>query len=54
MTLVYGDDGWSRPAERDANTRAIPAVRTATLANSGHFSTLERPREIAQLINELA
>jgi pimeloyl-ACP methyl ester carboxylesterase len=54
VTLVFGDDDWSRPAERDANARAIPAVRTATLANSGHFSSLERPREIAQLINELA
>jgi pimeloyl-ACP methyl ester carboxylesterase len=54
VTLIYGNDDWSRPAERDANARAIPAVRTATLTNSGHFSSLERPRDIAQLINELA
>jgi pimeloyl-ACP methyl ester carboxylesterase len=54
VTLVYGDDDWSRPAERDANAHAIPGVRTTTLTNSGHFSSLERPREIAQLINELA
>jgi pimeloyl-ACP methyl ester carboxylesterase len=54
VTLVYGDDDWSRPAERDANAHAIPRVRTVTLPNSGHFSSLERPREIAQLIDELA
>jgi len=53
VTLVYGDDDWSRPAERQANARAIPGARTTTIANSGHFSCLERPREIAQLINEL-
>jgi pimeloyl-ACP methyl ester carboxylesterase len=53
VTLVYGDDDWSRPAEREANAHAIPGVRTATLTNSGHFSSLERPHEVAQLINEL-
>src|ERR671935_407254 len=54
VTLVYGDDDWSRPAERDANAHAIPGVRTMTLANSGHFASLEKPDEIARLINELA
>ena len=53
VTLVYGDDDWSKPAERNDNARAIPGVRTATLTKSGHFSSLERPREIAQLISEL-
>ena len=51
--LVYGDDDWSRPAEREANAHAIPGVRTATLTNSGHFSSREKPHEVAQLINEL-
>jgi pimeloyl-ACP methyl ester carboxylesterase len=54
VTLVYGDDDWSRPAERDANAHAIPGVRTMTLTDSGHFSSLERPQEIARLIDELA
>jgi pimeloyl-ACP methyl ester carboxylesterase len=53
VMLVYGDDDWSRPAERDANAHAIPRVKTAQLRNSGHFSSLEKPQEIAQLINEL-
>ena len=41
-------------AEREANAPAIHAARTATLTHSGHFSCLERPREGAQLIHELA
>ena len=54
VTLVYGDSDWSRPAEREANARAIPAARTVTLTRSGHFSCLESPHEVAQLIHELA
>jgi pimeloyl-ACP methyl ester carboxylesterase len=52
VTLAYGDDDWSRPIERDANARAIPAARSATIADSGHFSCLDKPREIARLIEE--
>jgi pimeloyl-ACP methyl ester carboxylesterase len=50
VTLVYGTEDWSRPAEREANARAIPGARTARLDNAGHFSSLEKPREIADLI----
>jgi pimeloyl-ACP methyl ester carboxylesterase len=53
VTLVYGDDDWSRPVEREANAHAIPGVRVTTLTNSGHFSSLEKPHEIAKLIDEL-
>jgi hypothetical protein len=44
----------SRPAERDADALAIPGARTGTLPEAGHFSSLERPREIAKLIGEAA
>jgi pimeloyl-ACP methyl ester carboxylesterase len=50
VTLAYGQDDWSRPAEREANARAIPGARTATIADSRHFSCLDKPQEIAQLI----
>jgi len=53
VTLAYGDADWSRPAERDANAKATRAVRTVTLTNSGHFSSLEHPRDIAHLIHQL-
>jgi pimeloyl-ACP methyl ester carboxylesterase len=52
VTLVYGDYDWSRPPEREANAAAIPGVSTVTLAQSGHFASLEVPHEIARLIDE--
>src|SRR6516162_194031 len=50
VTLVYGDKDWSHPAERDANARAIPGVHLVTLNATGHFASLEKPNEIAGLI----
>ena len=52
VTLSYGEDDWSRPSERDANARAIPGVHALTLSACGHFSSLERPADIARLIEE--
>ena len=50
VTLVYGDKDWSHPAERDANARAIPGAYVVTLNATGHFASLEKPSEIAGLI----
>src|SRR6516165_1709978 len=50
VTLVYGDKDWSHPAERDANARAIPGARLVRLHATGHFASLEKPNEIAGLI----
>ena len=51
-TLAYGDHDWSRPPERAANQRAIPGAHTAVLEGCGHFSSLERPGDIAPLISQ--
>jgi len=51
VTLVYGDDDWSRTAERDANARDIPGAHVVRLEATGHFASLERPSEIAGLIS---
>ena len=53
VTLVYGDEDWSRPAERDANAREIPGAHLVTLKDTGHFASLETPKEIADLIQAL-
>jgi pimeloyl-ACP methyl ester carboxylesterase len=50
VTLVYGDKDWSHPAERDANAREIPGAHLVTLNATGHFASLEKPIEIAGLI----
>jgi pimeloyl-ACP methyl ester carboxylesterase len=54
VTLVYGEGDWSRPSERAANANAIPGAQTVTLRNAGHFSCLEKPQQIADLINAAA
>lgn len=51
VTLVYGDDDWSRAAERDANARDIPGAQLVRFEATGHFASLERPSEIADLIS---
>jgi pimeloyl-ACP methyl ester carboxylesterase len=50
VTLAYGEDDWSRPAEREANANAIPHAITRTIAATGHFSCLEQPQAIAEMI----
>jgi pimeloyl-ACP methyl ester carboxylesterase len=50
VTLVYGDEDWSRPPERHANAREIPGARLVILKATGHFASLEKPEEIADLI----
>jgi pimeloyl-ACP methyl ester carboxylesterase len=50
VTLVYGQEDWSLPAEREANACAIPGARPVTLPAAGHFASLEKPHEIANLI----
>jgi pimeloyl-ACP methyl ester carboxylesterase len=54
VTLVYGSDDWSHPSERDANARVIPGARVISLDRCGHFTSLEQPAAIADLIHELA
>ena len=50
VTLVYGNDDWSHPAERDANAREIPGAHLVTLEAAGHFASLDKPEQIADLI----
>jgi pimeloyl-ACP methyl ester carboxylesterase len=50
VTLIYGDSDWSRPNERERTRSLIPAVHMATLKNTGHFSAVENPSELARMI----
>jgi pimeloyl-ACP methyl ester carboxylesterase len=54
VVLIYGDEDWSRPAEREANARQIPGARLMTLDATGHFASLEQPEAIANLIQVAA
>ncbi len=50
VTLVYSDQDWSRPAERDQVAGSLKQLHRITLPDTGHFSALERPREVAQIL----
>jgi pimeloyl-ACP methyl ester carboxylesterase len=50
VTLVYSDEDWSRPAERDHVAGLLTEVERITLPNSGHFSGLERPTDVARIL----
>ena len=52
VTLAYGDHDWSNDDERDANRRAIPAVRATMIHGCGHFSSLDKPAQVTALIRD--
>jgi len=54
VTLVYGDHDWSKPEARVGAAHLVPGCRMITLRDVGHFSSLERPDEIARLVTESA
>ena len=50
VTLVYSDQDWSRPTEREQVAGLLGGAETITLPATGHFSALERPGEVAQIL----
>jgi pimeloyl-ACP methyl ester carboxylesterase len=50
VTLVYSDQDWSRPAEREHVASLLTEVERITLPDTGHFSALERPNEVARIL----
>jgi pimeloyl-ACP methyl ester carboxylesterase len=50
VTLVYGEKDWSHPAEREEVARLLTGVKTITLPDTGHFSALEHPTDMAEVL----
>jgi pimeloyl-ACP methyl ester carboxylesterase len=54
VTLVYSERDWSRPAERDQVASSLADVQRITLPRTGHFSSLERPDDVARILLDAA
>lgn len=50
VTLIYGDKDWSRVPERERTKAALRGARLVTLPNTGHFSSVENPGGVADVI----
>jgi pimeloyl-ACP methyl ester carboxylesterase len=52
--LVYGEQDWSRPSDREANRQLLPAADFTQVPRAGHFIALERSDVPANLLNSTA
>lgn len=52
--LIYGEQDWSRPSDRQANRRQLPNAEFIQVPKAGHFIALERPDVPANLLNSVA
>jgi pimeloyl-ACP methyl ester carboxylesterase len=48
--LIWGDQDWSTPREREDDRGLVPGTQMATVQNGGHFLPLDCPREVQDLI----
>ena len=52
--LIYGEQDWSRPSDRQANRRQLPNAEFTQIPNAGHIIALERPDVPANLLISVA
>ena len=50
VLVIYGDRDWSRADERQRTINSIPGAKSETIANGGHFLSLDQPEQLARLI----
>jgi pimeloyl-ACP methyl ester carboxylesterase len=50
VLLVYGEQDWAPPVERERTRSLIPNVTTEIVPNGNHFLSLDRARELQHLI----
>jgi len=52
VTLVYGENDWSRLPERAANVTLLRGARSILLPETGHFAALDQPGRVAEILLE--
>jgi pimeloyl-ACP methyl ester carboxylesterase len=54
VLVIYGDHDWSHLDERQRTIAAIPNAKAETVADGGHFLSLDQPKRLAELITSFA
>ena len=50
--LIYGENDWSRPSDRQANKHLLPAAEFVQVPGAGHFIVHQRPDVPAKVLND--
>jgi pimeloyl-ACP methyl ester carboxylesterase len=53
VTLIYGQNDWSSISERSETSKRIPQSKTETVANTGHFLSVDNPSAVKETIKKL-
>ncbi|MGV3582423.1 MAG: alpha/beta fold hydrolase [Methylophilus sp.] len=52
VTLIYGENDWSRNDERTHTLNKVPNAKLETIANSGHFLSVDNPEALKQNVKK--
>lgn len=51
VLLIYGENDWSREAERNLTLRKVPNAKRVTIAGSGHFLSVDNPEGLKKIVS---
>ena len=54
VLLVWGDQDWATPTEREHDRRIIPGAEMVSLERGGHFLPLDRPDEVMKHLQKFS
>jgi len=52
VTLIYGENDWSKNNERVSTLNKVRNAKLETIANSGHFLSVDNPDALKQIVDK--